>query len=40
MLLGIYNDGDDEPYYCVAVTESTAVNSTAGWQTIELTEPI
>ena len=38
MLLAVYSDNEGEPYYRMAVTAETAVNSTAGWQTIELTE--
>jgi RHS repeat-associated protein len=38
MLLAVYSDDDGEPYYRSAITESKAVNSTAGWQTVELTQ--
>ena len=40
-LLAVYtDDGYGEPDYRIAITESTAINSTAGFQTIELTEPL
>ena len=40
MFLAVYSDDEGEPYYRMAVTESKAVNSTAGWQTVELTNSI
>ena len=30
MLLAVYSDDDGQPYYRMAITESKAVNSTAG----------
>jgi hypothetical protein len=39
-LLAVYSDDSGSPDYRLAVTESTAINSTAGWQTIELKEPV
>ena len=39
MLLAVYSDDEGEPDVLVSVTEETAVNSNAGWQTIELPGP-
>jgi hypothetical protein len=39
MLLGVYN-GDSEPLNLLAKTPSTPVNSSEGWQTIDLSETV
>jgi hypothetical protein len=40
VLLGVYSDQDGNPSSRLGITASTAVNSTAGWQTIQLSTPV
>jgi hypothetical protein len=40
VLLGVYSDLAGRPSSLLGVTPSTAVRSTAGWQTISLTTPV
>jgi hypothetical protein len=40
MLLGVYSDYNGSPSVLLGVTESTFVNSTEGWQTVDLTNPL
>jgi hypothetical protein len=40
VLLGVYADQSGSPASLLGVTASTVINSTAGWQTITLTNPV
>ncbi len=41
LLLAVYNDnGSGKPGTRLGVTESTSINGSAGWQTVELTSPV
>jgi hypothetical protein len=40
VLLGVYSDGAGFPSALLGVTPSTAVRTTAGWQTVTLTTPV
>jgi len=40
VLLGVYSDQDGSPDSLLGVTSATAINSTAGWQTVSLENPV
>jgi pantothenate kinase len=40
VLLGVYSDQNGSPSSLLGVTASTAINSSAGWQTVSLTSPV
>jgi pimeloyl-ACP methyl ester carboxylesterase len=40
VLLGVYSDQSGSPASLLGVTASTVINSTAGWQTVALTNPV
>jgi hypothetical protein len=39
LVLGVY-DGDTQPGFRLAITELTALNRTAGWQTVPFLAPV
>jgi hypothetical protein len=40
VILGVYSDAGDKPSALLGVTPSTAVRTSAGWQTVTLTTPV